>query len=106
MRESAIDVKQLVSEAKNFSQTPIFHACIIKDQDLAFKMLKVLVELGIDPVKEDLLKQTPLFYASREGNSAIIDYLCNTCGDTVNRQDKYGQTCIYYAVREGHIRVT
>lgn len=26
-------------------------------------------------------------------------------GDNVNKQDKYGQTPIYYAVREGHVRV-
>ena len=67
-------------------------------------MVKVLVELGMDPIKEDSLKQTPLFYASREGNSQVIDFFCNQCGDSVNRQDKYGQTCLYYAVREGHVR--
>ena len=67
-------------------------------------MIKALIELGVEPTKEDSLKQTPLFYASREGNTEAIDYLCNQCGDSVNRQDKYGQTCIYYAVREGHVR--
>jgi ankyrin repeat protein len=90
VRESAIDIKLLISEPKNFSQTPVFHACVNTDHETAFKMIKVLIELGIDPLKEDLLKQTPLFYAARQGNSRILDYLCNQCGDSVNRQDKYG----------------
>ena len=78
-------MKLVLDEPKNFSQTPIFHACIIPDKDLAFKMIKVLIELGMDPIKEDSLKQTPIFYASREGNTEAIDFLCNQCGDSVNR---------------------
>lgn len=89
VRESNIDCANLVDETKNFSQTPIFSACIVPDKELAFKMIKVLVELGMDPIKEDSLKQTPIFYASREGNADAINYLCSK-GDSVNRQDKYG----------------
>ena len=63
VRESSIDVASVVDEAKNFSQTPVFQACILPDQDKAVKMIKVLTELGINPAKEDSLKQTPLFYA-------------------------------------------
>ena len=85
VRDSSIDVKQVLDEPKNFSQTPIFHACIFPDKDHAFKMLKVLIELGMDPIKEDSLKQTPIFYASREGNSQAIDFLVNQAGDYVNR---------------------
>ena len=90
VRESNIDMTNIQDEPKNFSQTPIFTACIIPNHELAFKMIKVLVELGIDPTKEDALKQTPLFYAAREGNSKAIQYFCNERGDSVNRQDKYG----------------
>ena len=90
VRESSIDVKQVLDEPKNFSQTPIFHACIFPDKEVAFKMIKVLIDLGMDPIKEDSLKQTPLFYASREGNVQAIEFLCNQAGDDVNRQDKYG----------------
>ena len=56
VRQSSIDVKLVLDEPKNFSQTPIFHAAIIPDKDLAFRMIKVLVELGMDPIKEDSLK--------------------------------------------------
>lgn len=48
-------------------------------------MVKVLVELGVSSIKEDSLKQTPLFYAAREGNSNLINYLCGEGGDHVNR---------------------
>lgn len=67
-------------------------------------MVKVLVEMGVDPHKEDTLKQTPIFYASREGNANLINYLISLGSEDLNRQDKYGQTAVYYAVREGHIK--
>lgn len=53
-------------------------------------MVKMLAEMGIDPAKEDTLKQTALFYASREGNSNVISFLLTEGRDNVNRQDKYG----------------
>ena len=49
VRESGIDVSQVIDEPKNFSQTLAFTACIIRDQELALKMVKVLIELGVDP---------------------------------------------------------
>lgn len=48
VRESGIDVSQVIDEPKNFSQTLAFTACIIRDQELALKMVKVLIELGVD----------------------------------------------------------
>ena len=66
-------------------------------------MIKMLTDLGVDGAKEDSLKQTPIFYACREGNNEAIRYLVDGCKDYVNRQDKYGQTCVYYAAREGHV---
>ena len=67
IRESNIDVTQIQDEAKNFNQSPMFAASVISDKEVAFKMIKVLIDLGISPLKEDSLKQTPLFYAAREG---------------------------------------
>ena len=106
VRESSIDVANVIDEPRNFSQTLVFSACIIPDKDVALQMIKVLADLGVDPLKEDTLKQSPLFYAAREGNSAVIDFLCARDAELVNRQDKYGQTPIYYCVREGHIQTT
>lgn len=103
IQESNIDPKQLIDEPKNFSQNPIFSACIVSDHSLGFRMTKALTELGCDPLFNDALKQTPLFYAARDGNTQIINYIVNEMHEDVNKQDKYGQTCIYYAVREGHV---
>jgi len=49
VRESGIDVTQVTDENKNFSQSLAFTACIVRDPDLSLKMLKALVELGVDP---------------------------------------------------------
>jgi len=90
VKESSIDVSNVLDEPKNFSQSLIFTACIVRDPELAFKMIKVLIELGVDPKKEDTLKQTPLFYACRQGNAAAIEYFITEGKDNVNRQDMYG----------------
>lgn len=96
----------MIDDSARFNQSLAFSACIIKDAELSLKMLKVLMEMGVDCQKEDSLKQIPLFYASREGHLNVISHLVNVGSPNVlNRQDKYGQTAIYYAVREGHIRV-
>lgn len=63
---------------------------IVPDKETAFTMFKVLVdEFGVDPQKEDSLKQTPIFYAAREGNTDIITFLASR-GQDFNRPDKYG----------------
>lgn len=90
VQESNLDLTSLVDEPKNFSQTPIFSACIIPDKDLSLRMIKVLVDFGVDPKREDSLKQTPLFYIAREGNNKAIQYLCGDHHVDVNKPDKYG----------------
>lgn len=84
-RESNIDLGQVIDEPKNFSQSLAFTACIIRDHELALKMMKVLVEMGVDPHKEDTLKQNPIFYAAREGNAALITYLISLGSEDLNR---------------------
>ena len=84
-RGSGIDLGQVVDEPKNFSQTLAFTACIIRDHEQAIKMMKVLVEMGVDPYKEDTLKQIPIFYAAREGNSSLISYLISLGSEDLNR---------------------
>ena len=88
--ESNVDVRCVIDEPKNFSQTLIFSACVVPDHQKAVAMVKMLTSMGVDGAKEDSLKQTPIFYASREGKNEVIEYLVNTCKDYVNRQDKYG----------------
>lgn len=88
--EMNIDVTTVIDESKNFSQTLLFTACVIRDPEQSSKMVQLLISLGIDPKKEDTLKQTPLFYAARQGNQETIQLLCKDNGDLVNQQDKYG----------------
>jgi len=63
----------------------MFSACIVPDKAVAFNMVQLLVRLGVDPAKEDILKQTPIFYACREGNNDVIQYLVDVGKDYVNR---------------------
>ena len=53
-------------------------------------MIKVLTEMGISPLTDDSLKQTPIFYASREGNNLAVQFFVEEWKDNVNRQDRYG----------------
>ena len=64
-REQKVDLTAVIDEPKNFSQSLLFQATIIRDPEVSFKMIKLLVELGVSATKEDTLKQTPLFYAAR-----------------------------------------
>lgn len=64
--------------------------------------MKFFVEQGVDPNQEDLLLQLPIYYAVREGHSQVIDLLLNKMKN-VNHLDTYGQTAIFYCVREGNI---
>lgn len=105
VRDTNLDIANLLDEPKNFSQTPIFYAAIIPNHDTSLKMVQVLVEMGVNPLKEDLLKQNPLFYTSREGNLLLASFLIQK-GVDVNSKDKYGQTAIYYSVREGLVKMT
>lgn len=89
VREYGIDLKTIIDEPKNFSQSPVFSACVIKNENISLKMCRVLIEMGADPTREDDLKQIPLFYAARDGYSSVVNYLIDQ-GCDVNRADKYG----------------
>lgn len=60
--------------------------------------MKFLIEKGILPIYTDILNQTVLFYAAREGKSSCVDLLVKN-GWSVNHRDQYGQTPLYYAAR-------
>ena len=69
----------------------------IPDQDKAIEMITILVQLGVDLYQKDNLKQTPLFYASRDGKVKVMQLLLEN-GMQVNDFDTYGQNPIYYSV--------
>lgn len=53
---------------------------------------------------KDILEQTALFYASRDGKLKVLSLLLEA-GCDPNEKDQYGQTAIYYAARENHLEI-
>lgn len=64
-------------------------------------MMELMVQLGVDLHQKDSLKQTPLFYAAKNGYLKLIRTLSGN-GIDVNQIDTYGQNAIYYAVNANH----
>eukprot|EP00933_Yihiella_yeosuensis_P057936 TRINITY_DN5806_c0_g4_i1.p1 TRINITY_DN5806_c0_g4~~TRINITY_DN5806_c0_g4_i1.p1 ORF type:complete len:551 (-),score=79.41 TRINITY_DN5806_c0_g4_i1:884-2536(-) len=60
-----------------------------------------LSELGVPQGSTDYLKQTPLFFAAREGNTECAAFLIEKRCD-VNHRDINGQTPLFYSFRESH----
>lgn len=81
----------------------MFSTGLIKVDDTAVRMAKVLKDLGVRPDQPDNLNQTPLYYACREGKNKLIDFLVNEGNCNVNHVDTYGQSPIFYSAREGHL---
>ena len=52
-------------------------------------MIKVLVSLGVDFLHKDNLKQSPLFYAAKNGHMKVIQILVEN-GVPLNDVDIYG----------------
>eukprot|EP00930_Biecheleria_cincta_P041889 TRINITY_DN2878_c0_g2_i1.p1 TRINITY_DN2878_c0_g2~~TRINITY_DN2878_c0_g2_i1.p1 ORF type:complete len:526 (+),score=85.90 TRINITY_DN2878_c0_g2_i1:133-1710(+) len=85
------------------------------DQDLMFfaaarrkqlgdagKIARRLADLGVPTSSVDTLRQTPLFFAAREGNTECATFLIHSKCE-VNHRDRDGQTALFYAFRSGHI---
>jgi ankyrin repeat protein len=69
-------------------------------------MVEVLTQCGVRiKTSVDSLKQTPLYYAVREGHDRVIDALVDG-GLNVNHLDIYGQNPIYYAISSGNVQIT
>ncbi|GIX62760.1 bromodomain protein, putative [Babesia caballi] len=74
-----------------------------KTQDDACEIARLLVieYKLVDANHVDLMGQTALFYAARDGWSRYCEFLAQN-GCDPNHQDRLGQTCLFYASREGH----
>jgi ankyrin repeat protein len=69
-------------------------------------MFEVLTSCGIKPqYAVDSLKQTPLYYAVREGHADLIKLLIKS-GININHLDIYGQNPIYYCISSGNVPIT
>ncbi|KAK2195819.1 bifunctional Ankyrin repeat/Bromodomain-like superfamily/Bromodomain/Ankyrin repeat-containing domain superfamily/Bromodomain [Babesia duncani] len=86
----------------NMQITPLCQLSVRTPED-ALEISKLLVEEYklCDPGKVDLIGQTCLFYAARDGRSKLCEYLAQN-GCAINHADRLGQTCLFYASREGH----
>lgn len=69
-----IEVRDVV-DAQSFNQSLIFSAIAIPDEEQTIKMITILIQLGVDFHQKDNLKQTPLFYAARDGKCKVIQFL-------------------------------
>lgn len=85
-----------------YYQTAVFRAVIIKHEQKALDMLQYLHEQGCQIDYVDFLKQTPLYYAAREGKCRLIKFLVDH-GCNVNHVDTYGQTPLFYIAKQGHL---
>lgn len=61
-----------------------------------------LSALGVPGNSTDRLRQTPLFFAAREGNRECATFLVEQSCD-VNHRDVFGQSALFYSVRESHL---
>ena len=69
-----IEVRDVV-DIQSFNQSLIFSAAAIADEEQSIKMITILIQLGVDFHQKDNLKQTPLFYAARDGKVKLIQFL-------------------------------
>ncbi|GAW80037.1 hypothetical protein, conserved [Plasmodium gonderi] len=87
---------------KQTQSTPLFYVTARKNDNESVEICKLLIERFAicNPVTKDLMKQTCLFYAAREGHTSLCTYLIDK-GCNPNDADNFGQTCLFYASREG-----
>ena len=96
-----IDIKALID--KQNGQNAFFAAALIKEDEQALEVFKYLKSKDLSPNIKDSFQQTCLYYTCREGKNLCCKYLVEECGLKVNEIDCYGQTPIYYCVRDHKI---
>ena len=101
LEKYSIDIQALIDPLKG--QNAFFMAALIKDDSQALEIFKYLKSKEVNPGLKDILKQTCLYYTCREGKNLCSKYLVEECGLNVNEIDIYGQTPIYYCVRDNKI---
>lgn len=97
-----LDIQFLYDD--QLKQNALFTALQIKDDSTALKMIEWLVKKGCPIHFADIIGQTCLFYAARDGRLSLIKSLIKI-GAEINHLDTFGQTCFFYACREGQLEV-
>ena len=67
----------------------LFSAATISNEEVGIHFMTNLIESGVDVLQKDSLKQTPLFYASRDGKPKVAQFLIEQ-GISVSEIDIYG----------------
>ena len=67
------------------------------------KCCKYLVSKGCSSDLVDIHSQSALFYAAREGKSAVVEWLVKEGGCDINHVDRNGQSALFYAAREDRL---
>ena len=96
-----LDITVLKDRQKD--QNAFFAASLIKDDAQALEIFKYLKSKNVSPNLKDKFEQTCLYYTCREGKNLCSEYLVEECGLNVNEIDIYGQTPIYYCVRDNKL---
>ena len=69
-----IEVRDVV-DVSQFNQSLFFSTVAIPEEEQAIKMITILIQLGVDFHQKDNLKQTPMFYAARDGKCKLLQFL-------------------------------
>jgi len=101
LEQFSIDILALTDNQND--QNAFFSASLIKDDSKALEVFKFLKSKNLSPNIKDKFEQTCLYYTCREGKNLCSKYLVEECGLNVNEIDIYGQTPIYYSVRDNKL---
>jgi ankyrin repeat protein len=84
-----VELRDILSDPATFSQNLLFAATAIQNEDTAIHFMTLLIESGVDLFQKDNLKQTPLFYAARDGKIKLVQFFVEQ-GIKVSEIDTYG----------------
>lgn len=83
-------------------QISTYLASLLPEESKSNEILRILLGYGANPHFIDGMKQSVLFYLSKEGHSTCVKLLLDK-GLSPNQTDIHGQTPIYYAARDGKV---
>ena len=104
------DVKDLVSNGEVLTvnttesgTTPLIEACKFDDQEVARKMVKLLLKHGAKVGHRDKMGRNALHWASLKGHKQIMNMLTNTQASIdIKITDAKGNSILFYAVQTGN----
>ncbi|KAH0479582.1 MAG: hypothetical protein KVP17_001051 [Porospora cf. gigantea B] len=104
LEESPVGTLQEV--CKQTGKNLVFVAAERPNDEEALYLVRELVDgkAKLNPGHSDHYRQTPLFFASRDGNAETLTYLCGK-GLEIDQVDDAGQSALFYAAREGRSQV-